>query len=89
MSFRYDRDIVALLLPRTGAAETEALLHRLRDELEPIAVTVSAGIAEASEPDGSAPEDAATEWVNRASRALVLAASIPDRICNLPPAPGF
>jgi tetratricopeptide (TPR) repeat protein len=89
MTFRYDRDIVALLLPRTGAAETETLVLKLREELEPIAVTVGAGIAEAAQPDGSSPEDAATEWVNRASRALVLAASIPDRICNLPPAPGF
>ncbi len=87
MSFRYDRDTVALLLPRMEVPETEALVGQLREALEPIAVTITAGIAQAGPFAGFEPEDAATEWINRVARALVLAATIPERFCVLPPTP--
>ena len=47
MSFRYDRDTVALLLPQTDVAGVEALVGQLREALEPIAITITAGIAQA------------------------------------------
>jgi tetratricopeptide (TPR) repeat protein len=87
LQFRYDRDTVALLLTRSRAADAELLVNQLRENLETIGITICAGIAEAPFSDGFDAEDAATEWVNRVARALVLAASIPERICNLPPAP--
>ena len=65
MPFRYDRDTVALLSPHMGVAETEAVVGQLREVLEPIAVIVTAGIAEAGPSPGFEPEDAATEWINR------------------------
>ena len=67
--------------------ETEALVGQLREVLEPIAVTITAGIAQAGPSAGFEPEDAATEWINRVARALTLAATIPERLCTLPPAP--
>jgi tetratricopeptide (TPR) repeat protein len=87
MPFRYDHDTVALLSPRMGASATEAVVGQLREMLEPIAVTITAGIAEAGPSAGFEPEDAATEWINRLDRALSLAASAPERLCILPPAP--
>jgi tetratricopeptide (TPR) repeat protein len=87
LQFRYDRDTVALLLTRSNAVETEALVGKLRETLETIGLTICAGIAQAGATEGFDPEDAATEWVNRVARALVLASSIPERICILPPAP--
>ncbi len=87
MSFRYDRDTVALLLSRMDAIETEALVAQLREALEPIAVTVTAGIAQAGPFTGFEPEDAATEWINRVARSLTLAATLPELLCTLPPAP--
>jgi tetratricopeptide (TPR) repeat protein/GAF domain-containing protein len=85
MSFRFDRDTVALLLPRMDVTGTEALVGRLRDVLEPIAVTITAGIAQAGSSAGFDPEDTATEWINRVARALSLAATLPERLCTLPP----
>jgi hypothetical protein len=67
--------------------ETEALVGQLREVLEPIAVTITAGIAQAGPSAGFEPEDAATEWINRVARALTLAATLPERLCTLPPAP--
>jgi tetratricopeptide (TPR) repeat protein len=87
MPFRYDRDTVALLLPHMNVQETESLVGQLREALEPIAVTISAGIAQAGPLAGFEPEDAATEWINRVARALALAAAVPERLCTLPPAP--
>ena len=87
MPFRFDGDTVALLLPRMDVPETEALVGQLREVLEPIAVTITAGIAQAGPSAGFEPEDAATEWINRVARALTLAATIPERLCTLPPAP--
>ena len=86
MPFRYDRDTVALLLPQMDVSETEALVGRLRDVLEPIAITLTAGIAQAGPSNGVEPEDAATEWINRVARALVQASTVPERLCTLPPA---
>jgi tetratricopeptide (TPR) repeat protein len=85
MLFRYDRDTVALLLPHMEVAETEALVGQLREALEIIAVTITAGIAQAGAFDGFEPEDAATEWINRVARALTVAATLPERLCSLPP----
>ncbi len=85
MSFRYDRDTVALLLPELDVAGTEALVGQLREALESIAITVTAGIAQAGPIAGFEPEDAATEWINRVARAMTLAATRPDRLCTLPP----
>jgi tetratricopeptide (TPR) repeat protein len=85
MSFRYERDTVALLLPHMEAFEAQVLIGQLREALDPIAVTISAGIAQAGTFAGFEPEDAATEWINRAARALVLAATVPERLCTLPP----
>jgi tetratricopeptide (TPR) repeat protein len=87
MPFRYDRDTVALLLPHMEVPETEALVGRLREVLEPIAITLTAGIAQAGPSAGIEPEDAATEWINRVARALTMAATLPERLCILPPAP--
>jgi tetratricopeptide (TPR) repeat protein len=87
MPFRYDRDTVALLLPHMNVAETEVLVGQLRDALEPIAVTITAGIAQAAAFAGFEPEDAATEWINRVARSLAVAATLPERLCALPPAP--
>jgi tetratricopeptide (TPR) repeat protein/GAF domain-containing protein len=87
MPFRYDRDTVALLLPYMGVAEAEELIGRLREALEPIAVTLTAGIAQVGPLQGIDPEDAATEWVNRVARALSTATAHPDRCCTLPPVP--
>jgi len=87
MAFRYDQDTVALLLPHLGVIETEAVVGQLREVLEPIAVEVTAGIAQAGPSGDYEPEDAATEWINRLSRALALAATIAERLCTLPPAP--
>jgi hypothetical protein len=87
MAFRYDRDTVALLLPRMELSETEALVAQLREALEPIAVTITAGIAKAGQFAGFEPEDAATEWINRVARALTMAATFPERLCTLPPPP--
>ena len=87
MAFRYDRDTVALLLPRMEVAEAEALISQLREALEPIAVTITAGIAQTAPSDGFEPEDAATEWINRVTRALAQAATLPESICALPPPP--
>jgi tetratricopeptide (TPR) repeat protein len=87
MTFRYDRDTVALLLPYMSVAETEELIGRLREAMEPIDVTLIAGIAQAGSFQGVDAEDAATEWVNRVARALATAAALPDRLCTLPPAP--
>jgi tetratricopeptide (TPR) repeat protein len=86
MPFRYDRDTVALLLPQMDVPETEALVGRLRDVLEPIAIALTVGIAQAGPSNGVEPEDAATEWINRVARALVQAATVPERLCTLPPA---
>jgi tetratricopeptide (TPR) repeat protein len=85
MPFRYDLDTVALLLPHTDGIETEALVGQLREALEPIAVTITAGIAQAGLFAGFEPEDAATEWINRVARALAQAATLPERLCTLPP----
>jgi len=87
MAFRYERDTVALLLPHMQVTETETLVGQLREALEPIAVTITAGIAQAGATAGFEPEDAATEWINRVARALTLAAMVPERLCVLPPAP--
>jgi GAF domain-containing protein len=87
MLFRYDRDTVALLLPQLEVSGTEALVRQLRDALEPIAIIVTAGIAQAGPLAGFEPEDAATEWINRVARAMTVAATLPDRLCTLPPAP--
>jgi GGDEF domain-containing protein len=84
MPFRYDHDTVALLLPRTEVPETETLVGQLCEALEPIAVTITAGIAQAGPLAGFEPEDAATEWINRVVRALSLAATLPERLCVLP-----
>jgi GAF domain-containing protein len=86
MSFRYERDTVALLLPHVEAFEAQVMVGQLREALDPIAVTITAGIAQAGIFAGFEPEDAATEWINRAARALVLAATVPERLCILPPA---
>jgi GGDEF domain-containing protein len=86
MLFRYDRDTVAMLLPQLEGAATEALVGQLREILEPIALTVTAGIAQAGQTAGFEAEDAATEWINRVARALTLAGTLPDRLCTLPPA---
>jgi tetratricopeptide (TPR) repeat protein len=85
--FRYDRDTIALLLAHRDVLETELLVGQLREALEPIAVTITAGIAEAGPFAGFEPEDAATEWINRVARALTMAATLPDRLCKLPPTP--
>jgi hypothetical protein len=87
MPFRYDRDTVALLLPQMEVPEAEALVGRLRDVLEPIAITLTAGIAQVGPLHGVDLEDAATEWINRVARALAMAATVPERLCTLPPAP--
>ena len=87
MTFRYDRDTVALLLPHMGVPEVEGLVSQLREALEPIAVTVTAGIAQSGAFAGFEAEDAATEWINRVARALTTAATLPERLCALPPAP--
>jgi tetratricopeptide (TPR) repeat protein len=87
MPFRYDRDTVALLLPQMEVPEAEVLVGRLRDVLEPIAITVTAGIAQVGPSNGIEPEDAATEWINRVARALTMAIASPERLCTLPPAP--
>ncbi len=87
MSFRYDSDIVALLLPQLEVSGTEALVGRLREALEPIAITITAGIAQAGALSGFDAEDAATEWINRVARAMTLAATRPERLCTLPPEP--
>ena len=87
MLFRYDRDTVALLLPQTEVSATEALVRQLRDALEPIAIIITAGIAQAGPLGGFEPEDAATEWINRVARAMAVAATLPERLCTLPPAP--
>jgi tetratricopeptide (TPR) repeat protein/GAF domain-containing protein len=87
MTFRYDRDTVALLLPRMGAPEVEALVGQLREALELISVTITAGIAQAGAFAGFEAEDAATEWINRVARALSTAATLPEHLCTLPPAP--
>ena len=87
MPFRYDRDTVALLLPQMEVAETEALVGRLRDVLEPIAIVLTVGIAQAGPSNGVEPEDSATEWINRVARALVMASTVPERLCALPPTP--
>jgi tetratricopeptide (TPR) repeat protein len=87
MPFRYDRDTVALLLPNMDVVETETLVGQLREALEPIAVIITAGIAQAGPFAGFEPEDAATEWINRVARSLTLAATLPERLCALPPAP--
>jgi hypothetical protein len=60
---------------------------RLRDVLEPIAITLTAGIARVGPLHGVDLEDAATEWINRVARALTMAAAVPERLCTLPPAP--
>jgi tetratricopeptide (TPR) repeat protein len=86
MPFRYDRDTVALLLPQMDVSDTEALVGRLRDVLEPLAITLTVGIAQVGPSNGVEPEDAATEWINRVARALVQAATVPERLCTLPPA---
>ena len=86
MLFRYDRDTVAMLLPQVESAATEVLVGQVRETLEPIALTITAGIAQASHLPGFEAEDAATEWINRVARALTLAATLPDRLCSLPPA---
>jgi len=86
MPFRYDRYTVALLLPQMAVPEAEALVGRLREVLEPIAITLTAGIAQVGPCSGVEPEDAATEWINRVARALVQASTVPDRLCTLPPA---
>lgn len=88
MAFRYDRETVALMLPHMQVEQTEGLVAQLREAMEPIAVTVTAGIAPAAPAAGFEVEDAATEWINRVDRALALAASIPERLCVLaaPPA---
>jgi tetratricopeptide (TPR) repeat protein len=85
MPFRYDTDTVALLLPHMEVAETETLVAQLREAMEPIAVAITAGIAQAGVFAGFEPEDAATEWINRVVRALTLAATLPERLCTLPP----
>ena len=87
MLFRYDRDTVALLLPYLGVAETGDLVQRLREAMEPIAITLTAGIAPVGPFHGMEAEDAATEWINRAARALTAAAGQPDKLCTLPQAP--
>jgi GAF domain-containing protein len=87
MTFRYDRDTVALLLPRMGVSEVEGLVGQLREALESIAVTVTAGIAQSGAFAGFEAEDAATEWINRVAKALTTAATLPERLCALPPAP--
>jgi len=87
MLFRYDRDVVAMLLPQREVSGTEALVGQLREALEPIAITITAGIAQAGPVAGFDPEDAATEWINRVARAMTLAATRPERLCTLPPAP--
>jgi tetratricopeptide (TPR) repeat protein len=87
MPFRYDHDTVALLLPRMEVPEVEVLVRQLREALEPIAVTITAGVAQAGSFAGFEPEDAATEWINRVARALSLATSVSERLCVLPPAP--
>jgi tetratricopeptide (TPR) repeat protein len=83
--FRYDHDTVALLLPQLPVSATESLVRQLREALEPIAVTITAGIAQAGPVDGFEPEDAATEWINRVARAMTIAATRPERLCTLPP----
>jgi GAF domain-containing protein len=83
MAFRYDRETVALLLPHMQVEQTEGLLAQLREAMEPIAVTITAGIAPSAPAAGFEAEDAATEWINRVDRALALAASIPERLCVL------
>jgi hypothetical protein len=60
---------------------------QLREALEPIAVTITAGIAQAGPFIGFEPEDAATEWINRVARSLTLAATLPELLCTLPPTP--
>jgi GAF domain-containing protein/Flp pilus assembly protein TadD len=87
MAFRYERDTVALLLSHMDVEQTELLVGELREALEPIAVTITAGIAQAGPVTGFEPEDAATEWINRAARSLSQAATVPERLCVLPPAP--
>lgn len=87
LSFRYDSDTVALLLPQLEVSGTEALVGRLREALEPIAITITAGIAQAGALSGFEAEDAATEWINRVARAMTLAATLPERLCTLPPEP--
>jgi tetratricopeptide (TPR) repeat protein/GAF domain-containing protein len=86
MCFRYDRDTIGLLFPQLGSVETEALVEKLREALEPVALAITVGIAQASHIDGFEAEDAATEWINRVARALTLAGTLPDRLCILPPA---
>ena len=85
MAFRYERDAVALLLPQMQASQVEMLVSQLREALEPIAVTITAGIAPGPRLNGYEPEDAATEWINRVARSLTLAGSSPERSCILPP----
>jgi tetratricopeptide (TPR) repeat protein len=86
MPFRYDRDTVALLLPNMQVADTLALVRQLREVLEPIDISLTAGIAQVGPSNGIDPEDAATEWINRVARALTVASTLPERLCALPPA---
>jgi len=85
MSFRYDRDTVALLMPHAPATQVEMLVDKLREAMDPIGVTITAGIAEAPQSSGYDPEDLATEWVNRVARALVKAGTENQRVCVMPP----
>ncbi|PSH03153.1 MAG: hypothetical protein CXZ00_13750 [Acidobacteria bacterium] len=87
MAFRYDGDTVALLLPQTQAPEAEALVRQLREALSRIGAKITAGIAQAGAFLDFDPEDAATEWINRVARALTRAATLPERVCTLPPSP--
>ena len=85
MSFRYDRDTVALLMPHAPATQVEMLVEKLREAMDPIGVTITAGIAQAAPNNGYEPEDLATEWVNRVARALVKATTVNERVSVLPP----
>ncbi|MDR3765252.1 MAG: GAF domain-containing protein [Acidobacteriota bacterium] len=85
MAFRYERDTVALLLPQMQASQVEVLVNQLREALEPIAVTIIAGIAPGPGLGGFEPEDAATEWINRVVRSLALAGAAAKQSCILPP----
>jgi tetratricopeptide (TPR) repeat protein len=87
MSFRYDRDTVALLMPHAPATQVEMLVEKLREAMDPIGVTITAGIALAPPSGGYDPEDLATEWVNRVARALVKAGTENQRVCVMPPQP--
>jgi tetratricopeptide (TPR) repeat protein/GGDEF domain-containing protein len=87
MSFRYDRDTVALLLPKVPSAQVEVLVEKLREAVDAIGVTITAGIAQAAPISGYEPEDMATEWVNRVTRALVKAGTVNQRIYVMSPEP--